>query len=649
MANKENLNAIKLMQEGKLEEAYLEFSNNFEANPKNYEALYFRAIIDFGHLKTHTAQTIFDLKLLANCKNNFTASAMQLLTLLLDVNDDFDGVIYYGKKAIENMEVANGVNFISDLYFALARAYFHKYSSDDLKNALKYINLCIESSKDEFEIDYLLIKVDILIGLKEFDKAKLAIDDVQHHFGSSGPLYYIKEKLNFAMGLDIKQKDQVLAEEYFTKAIEYLDIYEKYSTDKILIAFTKVEILNQLKRYDDSLKLLDEVTNDENEVEVMIEKIKIYEYLEQYETAVDLCREYLKTKSSWKIEYSLGFLLAYNAKTDDEILECLDYQYKAFEKANESFILYEICILNNKLQRYEENYKLLNEFYKNNAYDGRGAYLLAVMAQTLSKPYEEQLSFYKMSYDLGYINEIEFLDDVLGLAEDPRPYIKLALKHKNDDLEILDPWSKRKMAIRYLYGDDGYKQDFNKAYTFLEYALKELPDKSCIYSSMGKYYEFKNKPEDAFKLYEKAYGLYTLDSYNPCNCASSYLAHAYLNGIGVEKDVAKAKKLVLEALKEKGKYSTNGIFYLYAYFALTLEEGFDLAYAKELLELTSTFNRYEVSKYLMISKINKKLKLDDKVNQKRLKRALKFADKYSKEYYKKNKNKAIIYPHLKDF
>ena len=49
MANKENLNAIKLMQEGKLEEAYLEFSKNFETNPKNYEALYFRAIIDFGH------------------------------------------------------------------------------------------------------------------------------------------------------------------------------------------------------------------------------------------------------------------------------------------------------------------------------------------------------------------------------------------------------------------------------------------------------------------------------------------------------------------------------------------------------------------------------------------------------------------------
>ena len=254
-----------------------------------------------------------------------------------------------------------------------------------------------------------------------------------------------------------------------------------------------------------------------------------------------------------------------------------------------------------------------------------------------------------MSYDLGYINEIEFLDDVLGLAEDPKPYIKLALKHKNDDIEILDPWSKRKMAIRYLYGDDGYKQDFYKAYTYLEYALKELPDKSCIYSSMGKYYEFKNKPEDAFKLYEKAYGLYTLDSYNPCNCASSYLAHAYLNGIGVEKDASKAKELVLEALKEKGKYSTNGIFYLYAYFALNGEDGFDLAYAKELLELTSTFNRYEVSKYLMISKINKKLKIDDKVNQKRLKRALKFADKYSKQYYKHNKNKDIIYPHLKDF
>ena len=521
MAYKENLNAIKLMQENNFDEAYIEFSKIYEVNPNNYEALYFRAIIDFGHLKQNTHQTIFDLKLLASKKTNYTKSALQLLTLLLDVNDDFDGVIYYGKKALDEISGDNEANFRTDLYFALARAYFHKYTQDDLINALKYINLCIDSCEEDFELDYLLIKVDILIGLKKFDDAKLAIDDVQHHFGTNGALYYIKEKLNFAIGLELKQKDFDAASSYFNKALEYLEIYEKYSSDKLLIALTKVEILNQLKKYEESIKILDEVCNEENEVDIIIEKIKIYEYLEQYDNAVALCLEYLKTKSSWKVEYSIGFLLAYNAKTEEEILECLKYQYKAFEKAQENFILYEICLLNNKLLRYEENYKLLNEFYKNNAYDGRGAYLLAVMAQTLSKPYEEQLNYYKMSYELGYINEIEFLDDVIGLSADPRPYIKLALKHKNDDLEILDPWSKRKMGIRYLYGDDGYKQDLYKAYTYIEYAIKELPDKSCIISTLGKYYEFNGLDAHAFKEYEEESAVaYSPSVYGPCRIRS---------------------------------------------------------------------------------------------------------------------------------
>ena len=138
-------------------------------------------------------------------------------------------------------------------------------------------------------------------------------------------------------------------------------------------------------------------------------KSTILDYKELVNSYVNVTDWRVKENST--VTYSVGGLILSNSGAitanywlseiyDDEIANSLYYKEGM---ALEEFIFIvdfkdsgiTTDILNNKLLRYEENYKLLNEFYKNNAYDGRGAYLLAVMAQTLSKPYDEQLNYYK--------------------------------------------------------------------------------------------------------------------------------------------------------------------------------------------------------------------------------------------------------------
>ena len=184
------------------------------------------------------------------------------------------------------------------------------------------------------------------------------------------------------------------------------------------------------------------------------------------------------------------------------------------------------------------------------------------------KDYDEQVKYYYMAHERGYIDDVELLDEISGLVENPKSLEKMILKHQSDPLNTLDPWSKRKIGVRYLYGDDGYKQNFDKAIQYLTIADNELSDKACMKSTMGKYYEFTGDYNLAFNAYEKAYDIYVNDLFNPCNCSVGYLAHAYYNGIGVEKNVDYAKELVLSGINKLGINCSNSVIYLYAYFAL---------------------------------------------------------------------------------
>ncbi len=648
-----NIEAIKLMQENKFEEAYDAFSKLIEENPKNYEAIYFRSIVDFGHLKKYFPATLSDFNYLSSFKNPYQIPSIQLVTIMYDMDDEYDMVIEKGKVALELLEKNNNspVDLKIDIYYALARAYFHKYSNSDLAKALIYIEHVFEELKEDADLEYYLLKVDILIGLKKYDIAKSVIAKAQANFGNAGDLYYAKEKLSYAIGLDKISKGDESYVNDLEDAIRYLDIFSNYTDNAFVIALTRVEIFTALKRYDDAIGILDTLITKENVVEIMIEKIKVYENSGNIDAAIKLCEEYLANNDSWKIKYSLGYLLLSKGDSIENINQCLSLQYDAYKDSKESFILYEICFLNNKLFRYEENYDLLKEHYRAGIpdSDGKGAYLLAVMAQAIGRSYDEQVEYYHEAFLRNYIDEIEYLDEIAGLVDDPSKLTKLILKHQADKIEDLDPWSKRKIGIRYLYGENGYKQDFDKAKVYLELAFKELEDKACMCSTMGKFFEFKQDFNNAFKHYNEAFKIYNNQPFNPCNCSVGYLAHCYYKGIGVEKDTKKAKDLVLSGIYSMGKNASNSVIYLYAYFALNGEKDFDLALAKELLSSTHTFDRYEISKFVMLKQINNKLNINDKDLDLMIKRCLKFITKEAKLYYKENIKQEVSYPYFRDF
>ena len=70
------------------------------------------------------------------------------------------------------------------------------------------------------------------------------------------------------------------------------------------------------------------------------------------------------------------------------------------------------------------------------------------MAQAIGRSYDEQVDYYYEAYLRGYIDEIEYLDEVAGLVSDPSKLTKAILQHQSDKLESLDSWSKRKNLFR---------------------------------------------------------------------------------------------------------------------------------------------------------------------------------------------------------
>ena len=345
MKNTLNLEAVKLMQESKFDEAYDAFTNIIKQNPKNYEALYFRAIIDFGHLKKHFPETLNDLSRLALVKNPYQVASAQLVTIMYDMNDDYDNVIIHGLRALELLEQKNNtpVDLKIDIYYALARSYFHKYSNSDLTKALVYIEHCFD--EEEVDLEYYLLKIDILIALKKYSETKDFIAKVQSIFNNAGDLYYAKEKVSYSIALDKIAKGDETYKKDLEDALYYLDIFEKYSDNSFAINLTRVEIYTALKEYDKAISILDTLITLDNIVEIMIEKIKVYETSGNIDSAIKLCEDYLENNDSWKIKYSLGYLLFAKSDSFEVINQCLSLQYDAYKDSKESFVLYEICIL----------------------------------------------------------------------------------------------------------------------------------------------------------------------------------------------------------------------------------------------------------------------------------------------------------------
>lgn len=643
--------AISLMENGKHEEAYNAFNDLYLANKKDYEALYFRALIDFIHLKNNFEQTLADFELLATVNHNYLVNTLHILTAIYDEFNEYDNVIRIAPKAITEIKKMNtDPKFLLLPYFALARAYYHSDQTEDLETALKYINQGLELMTDEPDSDYYWLKTDILILLKRFDEVEEVITEMINKMPNEPVIYFSKARLASEKGYDLIHKgDEEVGKKLLLDALDYLDIYENYATNEF-VQDIRIDVLLELDRSEDALKLIDDSINADNKEEKTMKKINLLCRLDREQDAIKVCHEYLKTNDSSEIKYFLAKLLF---NQDNATLADCEMAKTIIEETYQNHhnekVLLSLCIVYNKLGLYKEAYDEIISFYGQSITNGRMAYFLAELASKLNFSYDLQEYYYTIAYQDDYITHLDYLTIVNSITSHPRNIDKALSKYLKLSIEDLSPWTCYDFGCIYLYGNSKVKPNLDKAYQYFYQAMKKAPDVSCFVTALGRVYELKQDYEQMIKYYHQAHQLNIEKAEIDCVCTFGYLAHAYLNGLGVDKDVNKAKQLILDAVKIKGLDSGNNVSYLYAYFALNNESGFDLDYAYQLLLKQKGFNRYEISRYIILKQLCQVLKQDSSKFDEAIKDCLKLKDCKIKQYYKENINKKVSYPHFKHF
>lgn len=630
---------LNLAATGEHQLAYDELSELIEKNDNDYMALCYRGIIDFLYLKAHQLQTIKDFQKLVDHKTEFAKQVIPYLGLLYSMTSQNEQAIKYCEAALKE-ETA----FQLDLYFALARAYYNMQDINSLYLANKYINKCLEMEPEEVQ-DFHVCKIDILISLGEFDEAKKLIDDVYTNFGASFIVYYLKGYLYSEMAKANDNNSEMIME-----SLNNLTIALQYEENNLPTIMLKIENYVYLGKTDEALKILETVKSEFAEDEYLVEVVKIYEDSNQDEYIIKLCRDYLVDHDSWRIQYSLAFFLSKKANLENEIAEVLQLYEKAYQSNPALFIFNEIYRINFIMKNDQANLDYINQALETYTDDGRLYYLKGETMQRLNYLYDDCIIPFSKSYELGYLDELRYLTIILPLVPKPRVLYKHLQKYRKMDYQTINVWMRRKMAIRYLYGEEGYPQNFSIAKTLLESCLKEEPEESCLLSTYGRYLELaEQNGKAAFETYQKAFQEYEKEFMPTCNCPLGYIAHCYLQGIGVETNEVKAQEIILQAVTSHDWLSSSTVLYLYSYFAMKNIPGFDLKQAQKYLLGSNSFYRYEITRAMMLKIIDEKLGEDSTLSKQMIKDALIYGDKINKKYYNKNKKLDIIYPAFNNY
>lgn len=592
------IDAFKLVEEEKLPEAYDAFSDLIEEKVMVDEARYSRAMLDISHLRCHFDNTINDLKELIEHKTKYAQVSYSFLTLVYDELEMVDETITYGRLAIKK-----GTPFVNEIHFTLARALARRGSKSDLEEALKMIDVCLKQEETSEELDYLICKTDILISLVMFDEALNTIDLIIKEYGYSGTIYYLKARL--AIKKYYQSEDPSLLDDVINNS----QIAIQYEEGDYFIKSLLIEAYTIKKAYDEALKVIDTLPPDASEEDIIMEKVKIYDEMGKYQEALDIIKPYLASHTSWKLKYMEGALLLDLDNTKmQESVNCFKEAYQLY---HHNGIMADIVKFNHLLDQDQDTFDYLMVMLKENE-NGALYFYLAETALRIDRPYEDIINYYKKACELNYIAYDEYLDIICNYIYPSKKINKLIKKQEKASLKGHYLWSRRKVAIRYIYQEDGYKQNLPKAKKILEQCLIDFRDTeidSCLLSLFGRCLDLLNLKKDAFQYYLKAYNLIKDETDIYCDCAYGYYAYAKLLGIGTLKDEEEAKQVILEIVAKNKRYTTSHIAYLYAYFFLIGDERFDGKLARTILESNYPFYRFEISRIVILHQVTKKLKV----------------------------------------
>ncbi len=633
-----NINeAYKLIEDDKTIEAYEALSGMIDDKNSGDDARYARTMIDIFKLKSNLETTIEDLKYFTEHKTKYHDIAYSFLTLVYDELEYTDEVIKYGKMAIKYHSP-----FKNEVYFALSRALASTNKTGNLEDALILINTCLSRNEDDNILDYLVCKGDILISLNKFEEVIEVIDKIVLDFGHSGVSYYLKART--ALKEYLQTKNKVLLSECINNATICLQYdSDDYPTKTILI-----EAYTFNGEYDKAFELIETLKNTETEEEIIMEKLKVYDEAKMYYEALDLIDKYLsdeKNKKSWKILYMKGVFLC-NIDID-KLPETLSLYKEAYKIFSTNGILMDIHNININLNNEIDTFNFIKETLEIAEDKGFSYFTLGEIAYRLNYSYDEIREYYYLSYHFNYLTKSEFIDSVCNYTENPNELNKIIKKQEKKSLNSKFAWTRRKLAIRYIYKEDGYKQNLKKAKEIIESCLKDFGDDACTLSLYGICLLLSKDYNGAFYNITKSYDILKNISNPECYCAYGYLAYLHLMGYGTPENEDLAKEIILDAMNKEPIYTCSHIAFLYTYFYLKGDERFTYEKTINVLENNYPYYRYDISRIVMLSQVvNKSNIKSDKLNE-----LLEDLNCYTKEdlkYYKKNINKEVSLPHWRN-
>lgn len=626
---KKLLDAFSLLENEKLEEAYEAFTNILDERKIGVDARYSRAMLDISKLKKYTENTIEDLLYLIDKKTKYKDVSYSFLTFVYDDMQNVQNIIKYAKLALKHNSP-----FSAEINFALARALVRYSTTSHLNEALNAINESLKYESSEEYMDFLICKVDILISLNRFEEAEESIDKLIREYSYGAVTYYLKARLALAKYFDTK--DINLLDDAVRNAIVCLE----YDSDQYMVKIMLIEAYTIQKEFNKALEVIDSMKTSDNEEDIILEKIKVYDAAREYENALKLVKEYLQKNDSWKLKYMEGALSVDSDESNASY--CIKCFKEAYEMSNKSDIIYDIIKLNRRINNEQDTFDFIKSIIKKQVDLGFLYFNLADIAIRLSHSYDEIINYYTLSYEDGFLDDQEYYNAICNYTKDPNQYNKEIKKLEKINLKTKDAWSFRKTAIRYIYKEDGYKQNLNKAYELLLKCKNTLND-SCTNAILGRTLELKKKTDMAFRYYESGYNIIKLEEYPECTCAYGYYAHAYFNGIGCKKNENLAEEIILEAIEKEPRYTCSHIAYYYAYFFLKGNPKFDGETAQRLLENNYPFYRHDISRIVLLSQIVKRRNSKSH----KLKELLSEISFYSKEdikYFNEHINSDISLP-----
>lgn len=621
---------IKLVSEGKSKEAIDLIEESKKIKPKDIALNYYHASISMMQFNDESEQVIEELEYVSSTKNKFTSKALTLLTIIYSHKEEY-------KKAIEksNNKYCEPGELSIPFYYALSVSYYQY----NLPKSLEYINKCIELEPNE-EHNLYILKADILLELENFDELSDTLDTMYAKFGANFIYYYLKAK---SMLEKYHSTGVFNDQDYLEDIISEINKAEQYDDSKLYTKSLRAEVIALQGKTDEALAIIEAIKDQISEEEYVFERLKLFRCSNKIDNIKTEAEAFLAKQDSYIVSQILAKEVYSDPHTYEEYKARQDLNIKGFSLFKDFDLMEAIYNDAFYLNNYDTVLKLAKEYRQEYPDNPHIQYYIICCMINLNYSYDEIEQELMSESARICFSKNYYITLLCNYAKNPIPAHKMLLKNIKQKKMNFGPHQKQHISSFFLFGKNSLSVNYALAKEYIESAYHDESEDSCITSGYGNYYEVIGVNNKAFNLYEKGYQLRLKMPHPTCSCSDAYYAHALLNGIGTEKNVEEAKKVVLDSIKQFGDDANNTIIYLYTFFALNGDSRFDINEAKRMLELSYPFSRYEITKVMMYKCILKKLNQDTTIIDREIKNCLQYVPKCAKKFYKENKNKDIVY------